>query len=144
MTFAAYTAGPSRVTAWVAKYGDPRDPDVDAVNWIERIPFQETRDYTRKILGDLAKTEMPVKDDAQASSPLSAQTRQQLASALSADSGLLLGAVAGKQALARDEFKSTADSVALSSGTAQFAADDARAPRLAAFAQPMRFERQES
>ena len=75
---------------------------------------------------------------------LSAQTRQQLASALSADSGLLLGAVASKQVLTRDGFKSTADSVALSSVTAQFAADDARAPRLAAFAQPMRFERQES
>ena len=58
--------------------------------------------------------------------------------------GLLLGAVAGKQVLARDEFKSAADSVALSSVTAQRAADDARAPRLAAFAQPMRFERQES
>ena len=52
--------------------------------------------------------------------------------------------VAGKQALVRGEFKSAADSVALSSVTAQSAADDARAPRLAAFAQPMRFERQES
>ncbi|MCB1500553.1 MAG: transglycosylase SLT domain-containing protein, partial [Bauldia sp.] len=39
MTFAAYNAGPSRVTAWVKEYGDPRDPNVDAVNWIERIPF---------------------------------------------------------------------------------------------------------
>jgi soluble lytic murein transglycosylase len=56
----------------------------------------------------------------------------------------LLGAVASKQVLTRDGFKSTADSVALSSVTAQSAADDARAPRLAAFAQPMRFERQES
>ncbi len=42
MTFAAYNAGPSRVTAWIKEYGDPRDPNVDAVNWIERIPF--TRD----------------------------------------------------------------------------------------------------
>ncbi|AEB56259.1 lytic transglycosylase domain-containing protein [Ectopseudomonas mendocina] len=144
LALAAYNAGPGRVDEWLKVNGDPRSGEIATGAWIERIPFQETRDYTRKILGDLAKTEMPVKDDAQASSPLSAQTRQQLASALSADSGLLLGAVAGKQALARDEFKSTADSVALSSGTAQFAADNARAPRLAAFAQPMRFERQES
>lgn len=144
LALAAYNAGPGRVDEWLKVNGDPRSGEIATGAWIERIPFQETRDYTRKILGDLAKTEMPVKDDAQASSPLSAQTRQQLASALSADSGLLLGAVAGKQALAREEFKSAGDSVALSSGTAQFAADNARAPRLAAFAQPMRFERQES
>ncbi|XLY88432.1 lytic transglycosylase domain-containing protein [Ectopseudomonas mendocina] len=144
LALAAYNAGPGRVDEWLKVNGDPRRGEIATGAWIERIPFQETRDYTRKILGDLAKTEMPVKDDAQASSPLSAQTRQQLASALSADSGLLLGAVAGKQVLARGEFKSAADSVALSSVTAQFAADDARTSRLAAFAQPMRFERQES
>ncbi|MFI7868769.1 lytic transglycosylase, partial [Ectopseudomonas khazarica] len=121
----------------------PRSGEISTGAWIERIPYQETRDYTRRILGDLASREAPLQEAAQQTS-LSAQTRQQLASALSADSGLLLGAVAGKQVLARDEFKSTADSVALSSVTAQRAADDARAPRLAAFAQPMRFERQES
>ncbi|MGE6239993.1 lytic transglycosylase domain-containing protein [Ectopseudomonas guguanensis] len=146
LALAAYNAGPGRVDEWLKVHGDPRRGEIATGAWIERIPFQETRDYTRKILGDLAKTEAapaPARD-AQASSPLSAQTRQQLASALSADSGLLLGAVAGKQALVRSEFKSAADSVALSSVTAQSAADDARAPRLAAFAQPMRFERQES
>ncbi|SDQ02410.1 transglycosylase SLT domain-containing protein [Ectopseudomonas guguanensis] len=146
LALAAYNAGPGRVDEWLKVHGDPRRGEIATGAWIECIPFQETRDYTRKILGDLAKTEAapaPARD-AQASSPLSAQTRQQLASALSADSGLLLGAVAGKQALVRGEFKSAADSVALSSVTAQSAADDARAPRLAAFAQPMRFERQES
>ena len=146
LALAAYNAGPGRVDEWLKVHGDPRRGEIATGAWIERIPFQETRDYTRKILGDLAKTEAapaPARD-AQASSPLSAQTRQQLASALSADSGLLLGAVAGKQALVRSEFKSAADSVALSSVTAQSAADDARAPRLAAFAQPVRFERQES
>lgn len=144
LALAAYNAGPGRVDEWLKVNGDPRRGEIATGAWIERIPFQETRDYTRKILGDLAKAEQPPKDDAQVSSSLSAQTRQQLASALSADSGLLLGAVAGKQALVRDEFKSAGDSVALSSVTAQSAADDVRAPRLAAFAQPMRFERQES
>ena len=144
LALAAYNAGPGRVDEWLKVNGDPRSGEIATGAWIERIPFQETRDYTRKILGDLASRETPVKDDVQQQTSLSAQTRQQLASALSADSGLLLGAVAGKQVLARDEFKSAEDSVALSSVTAQFAADDARAPRLAAFAQPMRFERQES
>jgi soluble lytic murein transglycosylase len=53
MTFAAYNAGPSRVTAWVKEYGDPRDPDVDAVNWVERIPFTETRNYVQRIMENL-------------------------------------------------------------------------------------------
>lgn len=143
LALAAYNAGPGRVDEWLKVNGDPRSGEISTGAWIERIPYQETRDYTRRILGDLASREAPLQEAAQQTA-LSAQTRQQLASALSADSGLLLGAVAGKQVLARDEFKSAADSVALSSVTAQRAADDARAPRLAAFAQPMRFERQES
>ncbi len=53
MTFAAYNAGPSRVTAWVKQYGDPRDPDVDVVNWIERIPFTETRNYVQRIMENM-------------------------------------------------------------------------------------------
>jgi soluble lytic murein transglycosylase len=31
----------------VAQHGDPRDPKVDAVDWVERIPFAETRDYVQ-------------------------------------------------------------------------------------------------
>lgn len=53
MTFAAYNAGPSRVSAWVKQYGDPRDPNVDAVNWIERIPFTETRNYVQRVMENL-------------------------------------------------------------------------------------------
>jgi len=144
LALAAYNAGPGRVDEWLKVNGDPRSGEIGTGAWIERIPFQETRDYTRKILGDLVSRETPVKDDVQQQTSLSAQTRQQLASALSADSGLLLGAVASKQVLTRGEFKSVGDSVALSSVSAQSAADDARVLRLAAFAQPMRFERQES
>ena len=50
MTFAAYNAGRGRVKTWVERYGDPRDPKVDAVDWIERIPFSETRNYVQRIL----------------------------------------------------------------------------------------------
>ena len=53
MTFAAYNAGGSRVRAWVEAYGDPRDPNVDVVNWIERIPFSETRNYVQRIMENL-------------------------------------------------------------------------------------------
>jgi soluble lytic murein transglycosylase len=53
MSFAAYNAGASRVTEWVERYGDPRDPDVDVVNWIEMIPFTETRNYVQRIIENL-------------------------------------------------------------------------------------------
>ncbi|MBN9000083.1 MAG: transglycosylase SLT domain-containing protein [Rhizobiales bacterium] len=53
MSFAAYNAGKSRVMKWVAQYGDPRSADVDAVDWIERIPFYETRNYVQRCTENL-------------------------------------------------------------------------------------------
>ena len=53
MTFAGYNAGPTRVRRWIAKYGDPRKPNVDPIDWIERIPFTETRNYVQKITENL-------------------------------------------------------------------------------------------
>ncbi len=53
MTFAGYNAGAGRVDQWVARYGDPRSQKVDAIDWIERIPFTETRNYVQKILENL-------------------------------------------------------------------------------------------
>jgi soluble lytic murein transglycosylase len=53
MTFAAYNAGASRVAQWVKTHGDPRDPGVDVVNWIELIPFTETRNYVQRIMENL-------------------------------------------------------------------------------------------
>lgn len=53
MTFAAYNAGRGSVRKWIARYGDPRDPSVDAVDWVEQIPFAETRNYVQRIMENL-------------------------------------------------------------------------------------------
>ena len=50
LTLVAYNAGPRRVREWVAEYGDPRSGTVDPVDWVESIPFQETRQYVQKVL----------------------------------------------------------------------------------------------
>ncbi len=50
---AGYNAGPSRSRLWIRQFGDPRDPDVDAVDWIEKIPFSETRNYVQRVMENL-------------------------------------------------------------------------------------------
>ncbi len=53
MTFAAYNAGRGSVRKWIERYGDPRDPKIDAVDWVELIPFSETRNYVQRIMENL-------------------------------------------------------------------------------------------
>ena len=50
MTAAAYNAGASRPSRWVTEYGDPRAGEIDAVDWVEFIPFSETRNYVQRVL----------------------------------------------------------------------------------------------
>ena len=51
LTFAGYNAGPRRAQEWVNRYGDPRGKDIDTVvDWIERIPFHETRSYVQRVM----------------------------------------------------------------------------------------------
>ncbi len=50
LAFAAYNAGRGSVAKWIARYGDPRDPDVDVVDWVECIPFSETRNYVQRVM----------------------------------------------------------------------------------------------
>ncbi|MFN7597182.1 MAG: transglycosylase SLT domain-containing protein, partial [Cereibacter sp.] len=46
---AGYNAGPGRPRAWVEQFGDPRRADVDVVDWVEMIPFSETRTYVMRV-----------------------------------------------------------------------------------------------
>lgn len=49
---AAYNAGAGNANKWIAAYGDPRSDRVDPVVWVELIPFQETRKYVQRVLGN--------------------------------------------------------------------------------------------
>ena len=49
---AAYNAGGGNARKWIAAYGDPRSDKVDPVIWVELIPFQETRKYVQRVLGN--------------------------------------------------------------------------------------------
>ena len=53
LAFAAYNAGRGRVQEWIAKFGDPRDPKVDPVDWVERIPIMETRNYVQRVMENM-------------------------------------------------------------------------------------------
>jgi soluble lytic murein transglycosylase len=53
LVFAGYNAGRGRVQEWIAKFGDPRDPKVDPVDWVERIPFMETRNYVQRVMENM-------------------------------------------------------------------------------------------
>jgi len=64
---AAYNAGPSRSVTWSRQYGDPRADDTDIVDWVESIPFRETRNYVQRVAESLpiyrarlGKTPLPV------------------------------------------------------------------------------------
>lgn len=48
-----YNAGPHRARAWIERNGDPRDASVDIVDWIEAIPFRETRNYVQRVAESL-------------------------------------------------------------------------------------------
>jgi soluble lytic murein transglycosylase len=52
MMSAAYNAGPSRPIRWSKMYGDPRG-QMDVVDWIEHIPFRETRNYVMRVTESL-------------------------------------------------------------------------------------------
>jgi len=54
LTFAAYNAGGKKVKEWIDAHGDPRKPGVDPIDWVERIPFTETRNYVQRVIENLS------------------------------------------------------------------------------------------
>ena len=64
LTFAAYNAGGGHVKQWIEAYGDPRDPGVDPVDWVERIPFTETRNYVQRVMANVTMYQARFADDA--------------------------------------------------------------------------------
>jgi len=54
LAFASYNAGGGNVMKWIKAYGDPRKPQVDPIDWIERIPFGETRNYVQRVIENVA------------------------------------------------------------------------------------------
>ena len=53
MMSAGYNAGPGRPVQWMERFGDPRRGEVDVVDWIETIPFSETRNYVMRVTESL-------------------------------------------------------------------------------------------
>ena len=47
---AGYNAGPGRIAEWVGQYGDPRTGEIEMLDWIEQIPFNETRNYVQRVI----------------------------------------------------------------------------------------------
>ncbi|MHA6326294.1 lytic transglycosylase domain-containing protein [Roseivivax sp. CAU 1753] len=53
MVAAGYNAGPSRPSRWMSERGDPRKGEMDVIDWIEFIPFSETRNYVMRVAESL-------------------------------------------------------------------------------------------
>jgi soluble lytic murein transglycosylase len=62
LSIAAYNAGPARVRQWMDSFGDPRTKSIDVVDWVESIPFTETRNYVQRVLENLQVYRMRLGD----------------------------------------------------------------------------------
>jgi len=58
---AGYNAGPGRPRRWIGQYGDPRSSRTDVVDWIEHVPFRETRNYVMRVFESVIVYDMRLK-----------------------------------------------------------------------------------
>lgn len=123
LAISAYNAGPGRVDEWLQRHGDPRRGEISRTNWVERIPFSETRDYATKILRDLNNAPTP----------------------LSAKPDINTDRVnAATETLSSVAFKPAPETVAFNQRANHLVAEGTHQSRSAAFAQLARIERKET
>ncbi|MDE0304648.1 MAG: lytic transglycosylase domain-containing protein [Albidovulum sp.] len=61
LAVASYNAGPARVRRWMSQFGDPRKPGNSTIDWIEHIPYNETRNYVMRVLEALTVYRMRIR-----------------------------------------------------------------------------------
>ncbi len=66
LALVSYNAGPGRARQWSREFGDPTNQGVDPIDWVERIPFSETREYVKKISESLQVYRSRIEGPAQA------------------------------------------------------------------------------
>jgi soluble lytic murein transglycosylase len=66
LALASYNAGPGRAREWISEFGDPRQAKVDPIDWIHRIPLEETREYVQKVLSNIQVYRARLGDEANA------------------------------------------------------------------------------
>jgi len=89
LALAAYNAGPGKVDEWLKSHGDPRKGEIGTGAWVQKIPYAETRNYTRNILNDLQAAAPAPRPDQAALQPVTPVQSQAPAAATAAfNSGL--------------------------------------------------------